>query len=251
MKKLFLSVVVVFSVAFSLSAQSQTQPESQVEIKSDSQPKAKSQSYDFSEGWFVNIAGGLNSYAGEHTRQLKAKSIVSYAADFSVGKWFNPYIAARLSFADFNVRGATFESYIKQENSGAPVHIGDAGLKKRHDRGAEWLLAQEFNAMNLHADFMYNLSNLFGSVDMLGLHFWNAIPYVGLGFPYALSSRGKSTGIPLDITVGFYNSFPLSDKIEFTTDFRGVLLDEGFDGEVGGLPLEFYTSFTVGVTYIF
>lgn len=237
MKKLILSAAIILSAALSVSAQSQS--------------NSQSQSCCNDKSWFVNVAGGASIYGGEHNRQLKLTKLVSYAGDLSVGKWFNPYIAARVSFSDINAKGATWESYIKQDNNGAPVHVGTDALKKNYDKGAQWLYSQQFNAMNLHADIMVNLSNLFGSDEKVGQHTWNASPYVGLGFPYVLSSNGKSAGLPLAVNAGLYNAFPVSEKLDIIADLRGVLLDEEFDGETGDSPLEGYSSLTIGVSFKF
>lgn len=228
MKKFVLSAVLSVFAAVSLSAQTDTTTTS----------------------WFVNVAGGASIYAGEHTRQLKITNITSYSADIAVGKWFNPFIAARVVFSDFNEKGATFESYFKQDSNGAPIRVGVGGLKKNYSPGAQHLFSQQFNAMNLHADFMVNVSNLFGSSEKTDKHFWNAIPYVGLGFPY-IFTPGKSGGIPLSVNGGLYNCFPVSDKIDITADFRAVLLDERFDGETGGMSLEGYAGVNIGISYKF
>lgn len=224
MKKLILSAAIILSAALSVSAQS----------------------------WFVNVAGGASIYGGEHNRQLKTTKLITYAGDLSAGRWFNPYIGARLSFSDFNAKGATWESYIKQDANGKPVHVNDINaLKKNYDSMAQFLFAQQFNAMNLHADIMVNLSNLLGSDEKIDQHTWNASPYVGLGFPYVLSSNGKSAGLPLAVNAGLYNAFPVSEKIDIIADLRGVLLDEEFDGESGDSKLEGYSSLTIGVSFKF
>lgn len=238
MKKLILSAAIILSAALSVSAQSQS--------------NSQSQSCCNDKSWFVNVAGGASIYGGEHNRQLKLTKLVSYAGDLSVGKWFNPYIAARVSFSDINAKGATWESYIKQDANGKPVHVNEINaLKKNYDSMAQFLFAQQFNAMNLHADIMVNLSNLFGSDEKVGQHTWNASPYVGLGFPYMLSSNGKSAGLPLAVNAGLYNAFPVSEKLDIIADLRGVLLDEEFDGETGDSPLEGYSSLTIGVSFKF
>lgn len=238
MKKLILSAAIILSAALSVSAQSQS--------------NSQSQSCCNDKSWFVNVAGGASIYGGEHNRQLKLTKLVSYAGDLSVGKWFNPYIAARVSFSDINAKGATWESYIKQDANGKPVHVNEINaLKKNYDSMAQFLFAQQFNAMNLHADIMVNLSNLFGSDEKVGQHTWNASPYVGLGFPYMLSSNGKSAGLPLAVNAGLYNAFPVSEKLDIIADLRGVLLDEEFDGESGDSKLEGYSSLTIGVSFKF
>ena len=229
MKKFFLTVSVVLSAAVSLSAQS----------------------YSWNEGWTVGASGGYSIYAGEHNRQLNLKFVSAFSADLFVGKWFNPFIGTRLTFTDFEERGATKESYIKQDANGAPVHIGLDHLKKNYSSGAQWLFLQQFNAMNLHADFMVNVSNLFGSDDKIDSHIWNAVPYVGLGFPYVLSNYGKSSGISFSVVAGLFNSFPVYKNLSVTADLCAALLDDSFDGETGGLPLEGYANVKLGISYSF
>ena len=238
MKKLIVSAAVILTSVFVLSSQN-----------------LNAQSYASNEGWYASVAGGINVYGSEHNKELVATKLIAPAGDLAVGKWFNPYISARLSLNFLGANGATYaygdggSSFIKQNSDGSPVKANEF-LKNKYDGGSEWLYLQQFYYLDIHADIMVNVSNLFGGAKKVNKHFWNACPYVGLGFPKVVT-YGSSEGLPLSVNAGLYNAFAVNDKIDVIAEIRGAILDEGFDGEVGGRKLEGHAGMTFGICYKF
>ena len=256
MKKFIISAVVLLSAAICLSAQEKAEKENSI---AKDVVVAVSRAYDIKGGWFTSVGGGFQIYGGDHNRQLKIGNLISPAADVSVGKWFNPFVAARVSYNGLQANGATHPhdptnprggaSYIRQDENGKPMSALPY-LKKNYDSGAQVLYLQRFNFMNIHADVMVNLSNLLGNAIMVNHHLWNASPYVGIGFPYVLTD-GNSDGLPISVNAGLYNAFAINDKIDAVVDLRGAMLDDEFDGEPGGRKLEGVVGATFGISYKF
>ncbi len=127
--------------------------------------------------------------------------------DVAVGKWFTPVVGARLGYNGFSAK-----SNPNAENF--PVH-------------------------HLHFDFMLNLNTLFTGYKEDRI--WNIIPYAGIG---AAFSDGENEPV---INGGILNTFSVSDRIDVNLDIRGMLVNDVFDREIGGLNWEGMLSAQVGI----
>ena len=104
----------------------------------------------------------------------------------------------------------------------------------------------EYNMGNLHADVLFNLSNLLCGYNPNRV--WNCSPYAGLGWARVYDSPSAKE---VSANVGVFNSFRLSDALDLNLDVRGMFVNDRFDGEGGGRFGEGNLSATIGLTYKF
>ncbi|MFI3265343.1 MAG: OmpA family protein [Rikenellaceae bacterium] len=222
MKKLIFTTMALLMSAVGFSAFAQTVANDNGDVIVESN--------DICQNWFITGGIGTTVFAGESDKLGSFGSRFAPAFDIAVGKWFNPYIGARLQFAGPQLRGFT---YLGDEAFG----YGDAN--------SEGLYKQKWNYIYLHADLLVNLSNLIGGYKED--RFYTIMPYAGAGWIRATESNMDA----LAGNLGLFNEFRLNSKFALNLDIKGTIIGEdNIDNETGGrYGVEGLVSTTVGVTY--
>ena len=197
--------------------------------------KYKVETNRFGGNWFISVGAGGQVYFGDHDRQAKFGDRLSPALDIAVGKWFTPVIGVRAMYSGLSVKGAT--------QNGA--HTTGEAVPGKGGYGY-WLQKQKFNYFNLHADALFNLCNLFGGYKENRIY--NLSAYAGLGL-MRVSDEPSQTDISAHF--GLLNSFRLCSALDLNLDLRGTVVDDDFDGELGGRGGEGLFTATIGLTYKF
>lgn len=203
---------------------------------SDLKPDARS-------NWFLSIGAGPQIFFGDHDRQCKLGDRISPALDFSVGKWFSPNIGVRLMYSGLSAKGAT-QTWNNSGtggyyNTGKPVPGKDT-----HDYG--YLYKSDFDFLTLHADVLFDLTNIIGGYNSRRVY--GCAPYVGVGWGHVYSKPHQNSVIG---NVGVYNMFHLGKGFDINLDLRATITNDSFDGEVGRRDFDGIFSVTAGVSYTF
>lgn len=194
----------------------------------------------FWDNWWVQIGGGAQIYYGDHNKQLDFVDRLSLALDAGFGKWFSPQIGVRAMISGLTINGAT--------QTWGETGIHDTGKpvdgKYTHDYG--FLNEQQFDFYNLHADVLFNMSNILCGYKEKRV--WNCSPYLGLGWMVTWESpRAREVSLNL----GIFNAIRLSEKFDFNIDLRTTMVKDSFDGETGGRKEEGLWTATFGFSYKF
>ena len=184
--------------------------------------------------WFVSASAGPQILFSDHDKQINFGRRISPALDIAVGKWFKPWVGARLMYSGLSVKGAT--------QNGA--HTTGEDIKEKPQSGY-WLEYQKFNMYHIHADALFDLTNVFDEYNPE--RFYNCIVYAGIGVA-GTGEEPTSTSVAGDF--GVLNTFRLNQNWGLNVDLRGILVSDSFDGEEGGRS-EGLLNLTIGVTYIF
>ena len=220
----------------------------------------------FNDNWFIGIGGGVNQYLGEHDRQMKFMNRLAPAMDIYFGKWFTPSLGFRIAYSGGEGYGATnVDTEFVNTNNVAilPDYLSKNYLSEHPEykgdgtdyKGLYW---QKFHMWNIHADFMLNLMNLCGGYKE---RVYNLIPYFGVGYARSYAHKDHDNQFcnnRVNGMVGLLNSFRLCDALDLNIDFRGVLVPQDFEGELGVRPgggetyeSEGYLTATLGLAYKF
>ncbi len=188
----------------------------------------------FWDNWWVQIGGGAQIYYGDHNKQLDFVDRLSLALDAGFGKWFSPQIGVRAMISGLTINGATHGSAHRVSADeyivGAPHYLWD----------------QQFDFYNLHADVLFNMSNILCGYKEKRV--WNCSPYLGLGWMVTWESpRAREVSLNL----GIFNAIRLSEKFDFNIDLRTTMVKDSFDGETGGRKEEGLWTATFGFSYKF
>lgn len=204
--------------------------------------KYKVETNRFWSNWFVSVGGGAQMYFGDHDKQADFGERLGGALDIAVGKWFSPEIGVRLMYSGIQVKGAT-----KRPGQGYDIAHGTGEeIPGKGDGTYHNLQYSKFNMWNVHADVMFNMSNIFCGYNEKRIY--NCSPYLGIGVASATSEPKN-----VDITghVGILNTFRISSAFDINLDLRGMFVNDEFDGERGGRGGEGMFTATVGFTYKF
>ena len=188
----------------------------------------------FKDNWFLQLGCGAQMMIAEDLRhRFFEPKEVTLAPTFAFGKWFTPWVAARL------------------KAEGGPIH---STSQWRQAAGGEWEIDPDFVQKDQyyagHLDLMWNVCNWWRKYD--SKRFFSFIPYVGLGFYYReasdqalysdntspstrinpqegrLASHNDETG-GFTIHGGFLLQFRLSNRIGLHVDLSGMLADDHFN----------------------
>ncbi len=201
----------------------QTNPDVEETVVYDSNPH-KVVTNTFWQNWFITAGLGANMYMGDTDSAAPFGDRLTFAMDLGVGKWFTPVVGVRAMYTGFNGKGASAGA----ASTGEMIENSNFYYAKH-------------GISNLHVDFMLNLNTLFAGYKEERI--WNCVPYIGVGL--GVNKFGLEPVIP----VGLINSFSVHKAWDINVDLRGTLVNDQFDGEMGGMNWEGFLTLSVGATY--
>ncbi len=176
------------------------------------------------------------------------------------GFWSNWFISANGGYQLFNGVKTNGESMFDHGTAAISAYFG-----KWHTPGFGWRVAYngyEFKAFedadkcgfyNVHADAMFNLSNLFFGYNEKRV--WNLIPYMGLGYAANLDADGANGNGKLGsltANAGILNTFRIAKHWAINLELSATAAKGGFSGVAPGRNgYDLIFAATAGVTYKF
>ncbi len=224
-------LTVLLMVLFGIAAHAQTtsvRADTTIQVSSD---KHRVVTNKFEDNWFVGAGAGLQFFYGDHNRQMNFGERLVPAFEFHTGKWFTPGIGTRLAINGVTNKGLT------QNGSHSTGVLYDA---------SQALYKQQFNYLNIHADVLFNFTNLFKGYRPD--RFYEFSPYIGIGYMFTWE---EPTSDEVSANLGLFNKFRLNDTWNLTLDLRGSMVNDRFDGELGGRKDEGMLTAAVGILYNF
>lgn len=187
-----------------------------------SQETSANQKYvlnNFWDNWYINFGGGGGVYfGGKQYKEANFIERLNWASTLSVGKWFSPLIGARLTFQGgkkhtFNVNGKP----VYDINTGEPIDLNtlDPSIIHHMTRGYY---------ISIHADAMFNFSNLFyGYKDK---RLYNLITYAGAGIGTDRNVIDNNSPV---IVLGLLNTFRINEKLAISLDISSQIVQSKFN----------------------
>ncbi|MDR2956330.1 MAG: OmpA family protein [Prevotella sp.] len=158
----------------------------------------------FWDNWFVGVGAGANFYIGDDNFDADFLNMMTVAPTVQVGKWYNPYLGARLK-----VQGGSLHNFFND---------------------AKDMLHSKYVAGEV--DFMVDVTNYLGKYSESRVY--SLIPYIGIGGAYGWDYKmhGQKVGSKeryFTINGGIINKFRLSKRVALDIDLSGMLLKESFN----------------------
>ncbi|MDU1903253.1 MAG: OmpA family protein [Dysgonomonas sp.] len=156
----------------------------------------------FGDNWFIGAGAGASMYFGPNDQHASFLDRMTVNPLFMVGKWFNPYLGARL---------------VAQ---GGKIHSFDGNEAQR---------MYSMTHVNAHVDFMFNVTNYFLKYDQNRLY--NFIPTVGIGYDRRSSRaffKGRGFNGPT-FNASLLNTFRINDRLSFFAEVGGFIVENRFD----------------------
>ena len=206
-----------------------------------------------SSNWFVSLGGGVNFLAAEGNRVYNsALHRLRPVGQVSVGRWFTPALALRFQVGVGQLSGRYYESLVNNIYDKFPNQDDhfSGGLKPAP--GQEWV-HRKFTYMDFQLNLMTDILQWFGPRERpVGLYL-----YGGPGFSHAFASQSLGEGNSFAMKAGIQLDVRLGKRWSLFVDAQGTVVDETFDGMVGGYSgnknrtVEGYLAATAGFTYRF
>jgi hypothetical protein len=203
------------------------QTETIIDVQSKRGPYVTNRFFD---NWFISAGGGLQVYMGENDSYGSFGKRLAPALDISLGKWITPAVGVRMQYSGLQAKGWSY---------------GETPYSDGVDSGD--MYNEKFNVMNLHADFLWNISNAISGYR--SDRFWNFVPYVGFGWARSWANDDDENEIAG--SVGLLHNLRLSDAFNIAIDMRLMFVSERFDFITRGSAFEGMASVTAGITYNF
>lgn len=216
----------------------------------------------FWDNWFVSATGGVSHYFAEDDMENPDGffSALTPNIKLAVGKWLRPSYGLRLQTEGIwhkgwndgkNVEGVyTWNKLVNDASSSFdPVTLHNPPRDKDNEG-----YYQRMRFMDIHLDFIVNVINLWKEYDVNRPV--DVMVYAGVGWGHMF----KYKGIPVDDEIvgklGSVLSVKLTDRLRANLELQGTLVNEAFDGQIGGRgysnynrTAEGYASLTAGLSY--
>lgn len=182
----------------------------------------------FWDNWFIGAGGGVNLFAGDHDQHISVGDRLAPSLNAYVGKWFTPGLAIRATYSGLYWKGAS----LLPESDFTSMQKVDGYYR------------QKGNFVNIHADAMFNLSELIGGHRLDRVY--SFIPYVGAGIIHSTSTPLNDE---LSLHAGIINRFRVTDRLGVNLELSGTWFKDRFDGEVGGKKVDGLGNVVIGLSY--
>lgn len=229
MKKLIIAIAVVL-FATSVSAQEFARYDESAGTYERVTKKGPYLTNKFFDNWFIGVAGGVNLYTGHGDAGGSFSKRIAPAMDLNLGKWFTPSVGLRFQASGFWAQGwlgAMQTDYTEGDKI-------DGRYKKK------------FNQANVHADFLWNISNAIGGFK--NERTWDFVPYFGFGVAHSWKDDYK-TVTHFAMTVGLLNNIRLGDVVDLTLEGKYMMVKPDFDKFSGGKKLDGQVTVTAGLSF--
>ena len=211
---------------------------------------------DQTSNWFISLSGGVNAYAGEKNRvydNFIDRSRLSIR--LSAGKWIHPLWGIRLQmgvgklsghyqpFSFYNLYDQAADHTVMPEEMRPDVSEKD---------GVTWV-HRKFTYLDWQVDFMTDVVRWFAKKPQpVGFYL-----FAGPGFAHGFASQGLSATNSFALKAGAQLNVSIHENWDIFAELQGTMVDESFDGQIGGTPgernrpLEGYAGLTIGFSYKF
>lgn len=206
--------------------------------------------------WFLSASIGINSMYAEANRLYDNALQRSQAVGrISVGKWLTPLWGFRFRTGIGRLAAHYFPAGFYNIYDNRPDHTEMPDAMKPYlseKDGVTWF-HRKFTYMDYSLDFMTDMVHWFTRKEKP----YGVILFAGPGYAHSFASQGLSASNSFVFKAGGQFNYRLSKHLDFIAELQGTIVDEGFDGIIGGTEskrnrtVEGYSSLTVGISYKF
>lgn len=278
MKKIIFLLPILCIASFSMTAFSQVKD-----------PKPVYRLGGFWDHWFISAGVGGQMYFGEDDNKAKLSDRISPSFQLSTGKWITHFAGVRLQIGGLQLKGwndgidgqyrtnddvtglskidpqwsNNDRKWVKPRNEIQTLTeffpdgtAGDLwGIQNGYGGWGGSLYMQDLKYFDAHIDAMFNITSAIMGYSPTRV--FNLIPYVGVGLAYKFDNDYIPSATTFIPNAGMMFNFRLSDAVDLGLDVKATIVDETFDGHIGGQDAENYwgqegyMSASLNLTYKF
>lgn len=211
---------------------------------------------DGTSNWFISFSGGVNSLAAEANRAYDSfidRSRFSFR--LSSGKWFSPVWGFRMQMGIGKLSGHSqlHKFYNIYDDLDDHSSIPNEMQPYISEEGEKTWFHRKFTYMDWSVSLMTDAVRWFAKEQKpIGV-----VLFAGPGFSHGLNSQGLSASNSFTLNAGIQLNVNLNKHWDIFAEFQGNIVDETFDGQIGGTDnernrtLEGYAGLNIGITYKF
>lgn len=179
--------------------------------------------YGFWDNWFLQGQLGGSYTFSENYKKAKMTDLLSPHVAVSAGKYFSPEMGARLQVAGWDA--------------------------KSYNRAIDQ--TYKINYIQASVDGLLNLTNVFSTYTED--RFFNLTGIVGVGVLHAFKNADHNVRVTNSVIprVGLQADFRLNQDISLNIEGIGNLMNDDFNGVVGGTKYDATLNVLAGITYRF
>lgn len=209
-----------------------------------------------SNNWFISFSAGVNSIFAEANRKYdNALQRSRFVARFSVGKWISPLWGVRFRVGVGELAGhyLPFKFYNIYEDMADHSTMPESMKPYLSEKDGQTWFHRKFTYMDFTVNFMTDVVRWFTPEQKR----FGFVLFAGPGFSHGFSSQGFSASNSFAFKAGGQLNYRLNDKWDIIAELQGTIVDETFDGQIGGTTgvrnrtVEGYSSLTFGFSYKF
>lgn len=185
----------------------------------------------FFDNWFISAGYGAQVYFGDEDNHDNFGRRLGTALDISLGKWITPSVGVRMQYSGLQVLGCT---------------NGKSSYSEAYEE-PNWY-EEKFRTMNLHADFLWNISNAISGYKEE--RFWNLVPFVGFGWGRSWTDK-ETYDNEIVSNVGLLNNLRITKWLDINLEAKMTIVNDRFDKVVKVDKFESLVALTAGITYKF
>ena len=200
----------------------------------------------FSSNWEIGAGVGGQIYFGDHDKQMRFIDRLDLNLGVKAGKWFTPGLGVRLGVFGGKISGVSGwtghnnDKDIWYNNGNYQGFVNNAVVENGRAKSGDTynhapaghypLFETTQKYINIHADVLFNLSNMIGGYNQE--RFYSFIPFASAGFGLSLNKavNGYYTHEPT-LGVGLLNRFRINDALDIDLELRGTYTGDRFDQE--------------------
>ncbi len=219
MKKIVTTIIALFIVIAGIAQENNNRNASNKVVRGP---------YETNNGFFDNfyIQGGAGAaiYLGGQNADFSKRIVPMY--EIGIGKWITPTIGVRLL--------GNYSPYMRQYSTkySSPFNVSNT--------------LQKFSFINVHADFMWNISNALGGYKESRVY--EIIPYVGFGWAHIEGTTNKKNNNEISTNVGILNKFRVSRTVDINLDLHSAILHGNADGSTINNKIDIPVGASLGIT---
>lgn len=220
----------------------------------------------FWDNWYVGLSGGVSQYSGEDDRYNPDGTLKMLTPNIklSMGKWLRPSYGLRVQTEGVWLKGWNDGINAEGVYTWDKLSWGSNGTNLTYDKVLDYNppkdkegkgYYQRMRYFDIHLDFMINLINIWKEYD--ANRPIDVLIYAGVGWAHMFEYKGTPKNEEVVGKIGTALDIRLTDRLSGIVELQESLLNEAFDGQIGGRGLsqgknrtaEGYMSLTAGLTY--
>lgn len=228
--------------------------------------------------WYISVGAGAQAYHGEDDAKVSFHRRMTFAPNFTIGRRLGNLAGIRVQVTGGSLHGfndgdsGIYSKWLKERyyNVGKLTfdpqwtHMGwkegvdfehalapDGVTRYWRAKGGEdkRFYMQELKYLGVYADFTLNLVNLIEGYKPNRKFELN--PFIGAGVFRRFEHWGNIAQTYFGTSGGVNLGYNLDPSFGLFTEFRGTVVSDEFDGQVGDMSFNALSSLTFGVTYKF